>query len=84
MKARMSKGDHVSTAGRPILIVSPSSVVQSWERHLGIWGHFASASIVSGKRSIEVRKQVLRVCVCVCYSADLGHRRLRRSITGCN
>lgn len=45
MEGRKKRREHVSAAGKPVLIVCPTSVRGSWEKHLAVWGHFESRSI---------------------------------------
>lgn len=61
MKDRAKRKEAVSAAGNPVLIVCPSSVVQSWEDHLRKWGYFESESITEstgrGSGSMEVTRE---------------------------
>lgn len=60
MKERAKREEPVSVAGRPVLLVCPSSVLSGWEDHLALWGFFSSQSILSSggdcKGSIEARE----------------------------
>ncbi|CAM9156448.1 unnamed protein product, partial [Laminaria digitata] len=76
MKERAKRKEAVSAAGRPVLLVCPSSVLSGWEDHLARWGFFSSQSILSsggdGKGSIEsitskLDRGLLEV-VCVGYT----------------
>lgn len=62
MKERAKRKEPVSAAGRPVLLVCPSSVLSGWEDHLALWGFFSSQSILSsggeGRGSIEVRDDI--------------------------
>lgn len=57
LSARRKRKEHASAAGKPVLIVCPSAVLPSWEKHLAEWGHFASRSILgrNGRRSVQAR-----------------------------
>eukprot|EP00903_Cladosiphon_okamuranus_P013898 g12926.t1 len=61
LNARRKHKEHVSAAGKPILIVCPTALLSSWEKHLKEWGHFESRSILGGnpKRSAQSAETLL-------------------------
>ena len=62
LKERLKRKVPVSAAkgGKPVLIVCPSGLVDSWQEHLGKWGYFESQDVRSSKGIGNKSMQVWR------------------------